>query len=248
MAGTGVCNILRTVDTPSTLPPQKRPRGGHDGRVPVPSDRPPVDRSLLRDDVYRRLRDGIIDGTFAPGEQLKDGELATWLGVSRTPVREALLRLAHCGLVVARPGRSTVVSSLDERATRDARDVVAAMHELAVRAAVPQLTSADIDAMRDAARRFSDALDDGDIDVALSADDELHAVPVTVAGNRAVAAVLEQHMPVLRRIERVRFASADGRRSPDRHEDLIRLCAAGDVDGAAAVAFETWHSLPTSAS
>jgi len=215
--------------------------------VPVPTDHPPVDRSLLRDDVYRRLRDAITDGTFAPGEQLRDGELAGWLGVSRTPVREALLRLAQGGLVVARPGRSTVVSSLDERSTRDARDVVAAMHALAVRAAVPHLTCADLDAMRDAARRFSEALEARDIDAALTADDELHGVPVAVSGNRAVAAVLEQYMPVLRRIERVRFASADGLRSPDRHDELIRLCAAGDVDGAAAVAFETWHSLPTSA-
>ncbi|MDF2575625.1 MAG: GntR family transcriptional regulator [Agromyces sp.] len=215
--------------------------------VPIPSHRPPVDRTLLRDDVYRRLRDAIVDGTFAPGEQLKDGELATWLSVSRTPVREALLRLAQGGLVVARPGRSTVVSSLDVRATRDARDVVAAMHELAVREAVEQFTAADLEAMRDAARRFADALDAGDIDAALRADDELHDIPVAVAGNGAIATVLEQFMPVLRRIERVRFASTDGRRSPDRHDELIRLCAAGDAEGAAAVAFETWHSLPVSA-
>lgn len=215
--------------------------------VPIPTNRPPVDRALLRDDVYRRLRDLIVDGTLVPGEQLKDGELATWLGVSRTPVREALLRLAQGGLVVARPGRSTVVSSLDVRATRDARDVIAAMHALAVREAVPHFTAADLDAMRDAARRFAAALDAGDIDAALRADDELHDIPVTVAGNRAIATVLEQFMPVLRRIERVRFASADGRRSPDRHEELIRLCDVGDVEGAAAVAFDTWHSLPASA-
>ena len=44
--------------------------------MPIPSGSPAVDRSLLRDDVYRRLRDAIVDGTFMPGEQLKDGELA----------------------------------------------------------------------------------------------------------------------------------------------------------------------------
>jgi DNA-binding GntR family transcriptional regulator len=215
--------------------------------VPIPVNRPPVDRSLLRDDVYGRLRDAIVDGTFAPGEQLKDGELATWLGVSRTPVREALLRLAEGGLVVAHPGRSTVVTSLDVRSTREARDVVAAMHELAVREAVGLFTEAHLDAMREAADRFTEALDAGDIDAALRADDVFHDIPVKVAGSRAVAKVLEQFMPVLRRIERVRFGSAEGRRSPDRHEELIRLCAAGDVDAAAAVAFETWHSLPVTA-
>jgi DNA-binding GntR family transcriptional regulator len=101
--------------------------------MPIPSASPAVGRSLLRDDVYRRLRDAIVDGTFLPGEQLKDGDLAEWLGVSRTPVREALLRLGGSGLVVALPGRSTRVSTIDARAVQDARDVIAAMHELAVR-------------------------------------------------------------------------------------------------------------------
>lgn len=212
--------------------------------MPIPANAPVVDRTLLRDDVYGRLRDAIIDGTFAPGEQLRDGELADWLGVSRTPVREALLRLASGGLVVARPGRSTVVSSLDLRATREARDVVAAMHRLAVLDAVPHLTDAHLAAMRAAAARFAAAVEAGDIDAALAADDELHGIPVTVAGNRAVAAVLEQFTPVLRRAERLRFTEPDAQGSLERHDELIRLCAAGDADGAAAVAYGTWSSLP----
>ncbi|MGY1733124.1 GntR family transcriptional regulator [Geodermatophilus sp. SYSU D01045] len=213
--------------------------------MPIPSTAPGVDRGLLRDDVYRRLRDAIVDGTFAPGEQLRDLELATWLGVSRTPVREALLRLAQGGLVLARPGRSTVVSPLDVRAVRDARDVVAAMHELAVREAVPVLTEADLAAMRDANRRFAAAVDSGDVESALRIDDDLHGVPVRLSGNRALARVLEQFTPTVRRAERLRFGSLRGRASVTRHEELIRLCAAGDAEGAAAVAYDTWHSLPS---
>jgi DNA-binding GntR family transcriptional regulator len=138
--------------------------------------------------VYGRLRSAIVDGTFAPGEQLRDVELATWLGVSR----------------------STTVSSVDVRAVRDARDVVAAMHEVAVREAVESLTEEDLEAMREANERFREAVDQGDLEAALSADDDLHGVPVAVAANRA----------------------------------LIRLCAAGDAEGAAAVAYDTLHSLP----
>ncbi|MCF6506624.1 GntR family transcriptional regulator [Blastococcus sp. MG754426] len=213
--------------------------------MPIPSTGPGVDRGLLRDDVHRRLRDAIVDGTFAPGEQLRDLELATWLGVSRTPVREALLRLAHSGLVHTQPGRSTVVTTLDARGVRDARDVVAAMHELAVREAVPALVEADLTAMREANRRFAAAVDAGDVEQALLADDELHGVPVRIAGNRALETVLEQFTPTVRRAERLRFGSLRGRASATRHEELIRLCAAGDVDGAAAVAYDTWHSLPS---
>lgn len=211
--------------------------------MPIPAASPPTDRRLLRDDVYGRLRDAIIDGTFEPGEQLRDAELATWLGVSRTPVREALLRLGQTGLVVARPGRSTTVSTISERAVRDARDVVAAMHELAVREAVPSLTDEDVERMRAANARFEQAVLAGDVDAALAADDELHGVPVAVCGNQSLLTVLEQFTPVLRRAERLRFASIDGRDSVARHAELIRLCAAGDVEGASAIAFGTFHEL-----
>src|SRR5690349_3486493 len=78
------CNILRigriVNDSPRLLI-SKEPECVQYIGVPIPTNRPPVDRSLLRDDVYLRLRDAIIDGTFAPGEQLRDGDLATWLGV-----------------------------------------------------------------------------------------------------------------------------------------------------------------------
>ncbi|PJJ73623.1 DNA-binding GntR family transcriptional regulator [Diaminobutyricimonas aerilata] len=204
---------------------------------------PAVDRTLLRDDVYRRLRDAIVDCTFAPGEQLKDMELAEWLGVSRTPVREALLRLAGSGLVVAQPGRSTTVSAIDEKALRDARDVVAAMHHLAVFQTAGTLDEAQLDRMREANRRFADAVEAGDVAAALEADERLHSVPVAALGNRAVDTVLDQFGPVVRRAERLRFGH-DGRASIELHDRLIALCAAGDKDGAAAVAFDTWHSLP----
>ncbi|WP_243695171.1 GntR family transcriptional regulator [Agromyces protaetiae] len=209
-------------------------------------DAPAVDRTLLRDDVFRRLRDAITDGTFAPGEQLKDSELAAWLGVSRTPVREALLRLAQGGLVVAQPGKSTCVSTIDLRAVRDARDVVAAMHELAVRESARSLTSGDLAKMREANARFGEALETGDVEAALHADDELHAVPVAIAANRAVEVVLDQFTPVVRRAERLRFTSLGGAASVERHELLIGLCERGDAEGAASVAFDTWHTLPAS--
>jgi DNA-binding GntR family transcriptional regulator len=213
--------------------------------MPVPKSSDRADRRLLRDDVYGHLRDAIIDGTLEPGEQLRDAELATWLGVSRTPIREALLRLGQTGLVVAQPGRSTIVSGISSRALREARDVVAAMHQLAVRDAVPRLTEDDLQLMREANDTFAQAVTAGDADAALDADDALHGVPVTVCGNRSLITVLEQFTPVLRRVERLRFASIDGLNSVRRHDELIRLCAAGDIDGAAAVAFGTFYGLST---
>ena len=215
--------------------------------MPVPQNSPAADRTLLRDNVYVKLRDAIVDGTFHPGEQLKDLELAAWLGVSRTPVREALLRLGTSGLVVAQPGRSTIVSEIDPRMLQEARDVVASMHELAIRETVGKLSAADIDRMRAANRRFEKAIADGDAVAALQADDDLHAVPVEAAKNRALQSVLDHFGPVVRRAELLRFQSDDGAESLRMHERLIELSEAGDVDGAMRVAFDTWHSLPDAA-
>ncbi|MCW2867018.1 MAG: GntR family transcriptional regulator [Marmoricola sp.] len=205
--------------------------------------RDPLPRRLLRDDVLERLRDAVVDGTLAPGAQLRDQELAGWLGVSRTPVREALLRLEQAGLVHTTPGRSTTVATLEDRAVADAQSVVAAMHALAVREGCPRLGERDLVEMRAAADDFAAALGAGDVEAALAADDRLHGVPVRASGNRAVAAVLEQYTPVVRRLERLRFGSLAGRGSVALHDELVAHCAAGRASEAEAVELRTWQAL-----
>ncbi len=210
--------------------------------MPIPSQQLPP-RPLLRDDVLSRLREAIVDGTLAPDEQLRDSEIAAWLGVSRTPVREALLELARAGLVRATPGRSTVVAPLDSSSVRDAQAVVAAMHALVVRDAVTRLTTEDLAAMRSANAAFADAQRRGDVEAALEADERFHSIAVDAGGNAAARAVLAQYEPVLRRAERLRFASVEGAESIARHDRLIELCEAGDADGAARLAEQTWQTL-----
>lgn len=205
--------------------------------VPLPP------RSLLRDDVYSRVRDAIVDGTLAPDEQLRDADIAAWLGVSRTPVREALLELSRAGLVRATPGRSTVVAPLDAAAVRDAQEVVGALHRQAVESAVPRITPEDLDRMRRANAAFADAQRRGDVDAALAADAEFHAVAVERCGNAALSAILATYEPVLERAERLRFASHEGRNSVERHADLIDLCAQGDADPAGRCAAAIWQTL-----
>jgi DNA-binding GntR family transcriptional regulator len=211
--------------------------------MPVPTSPSPLRPSLLRESVHDRLRDAIVDGTLAPGEVVRDTDLAAWLGVSRTPVREALLRLGDTGLVRSAPGRSTVVAEIDLAEVREAHAVVVAMHRLAVVEAVARLTAADLDRMREANERFAAAIDAGDTDAALTADDEFHRVAVDVSGNRALATVLDQFTPVVRRLERRRFASHAGTESVDLHARLVEACVSGDEQAAADVAFRTWQNL-----
>ncbi len=200
-------------------------------------------RQLLRDDAFLALRGAIVEGVLEPGERLVDAELSQWLGISRTPIREAIARLEQAGLVVTKPGRSTVVSPIDVRAVRDAQEMVASLHELAVREAVPLLGEEHLEQMRDANEAFAAALDARDVAAAIAADDRFHAVPVEAYANGAVRAVLDQHTPLLRRMERQRFSSLTGRASVVQHERIIDLARSGDAAGAARETRLNWLTL-----
>jgi DNA-binding GntR family transcriptional regulator len=202
-----------------------------------------VDRSLLRDRAYRILRDAIVTGELPPGAVIRDVELADRVGLSRTPVREALARLADDGLVETKPHSWTRVAPLVLRDVRDALVVVRAMHELAIRLAVPLMTERHHGLMRAANKRFAAALDAGDVQAAVNADDVLHDVPVTVLGNRALAATIERQMPLIRRLEKARFGSLLGRRSIGFHGLLIDACEDEDVETAVAITTRIWTTL-----
>jgi DNA-binding GntR family transcriptional regulator len=198
---------------------------------------------LLRDDAFTAIRAAIVDGTLEPEERLVDAELSAWLGVSRTPIREALARLDAAGLVQTRPGRYTIVSPLDARSMKDAQAVAAAMHELAVREAVPVMTERHLSAMRIANERFALALRTADVDAAIASDDEFHGVAVDVCANGAVRSVLDQYTPLLRRMERIRFSSLTGRSSVSQHAKIVDLAERGDAEGAAREARLNWLTL-----
>ncbi|MDR6611595.1 GntR family transcriptional regulator [Leifsonia sp. 1010] len=77
-------------------------------------------RRLLRNDVYELVLERILSGELPPGQRLRDADLTSWLGVSRTPVREAVSRLTAVGLMSTSPNRYTEVAALDETEIADA--------------------------------------------------------------------------------------------------------------------------------
>ena len=144
-------------------------------RVPIPPKLPAVDRTLLRDDVYGRLRDAIIDGTFEPGEQLRDGELAQWLGVSRTPFREAVAVLASEGLVDIRPYRGFSVHRPTAQEIDDLYQLRRALESFAIRLAVENVSNADIARLAATLDAAVSALEQGDLDAYGAHDAAFHA-------------------------------------------------------------------------
>ena len=211
--------------------------------MPVPKLQAPPARTLLRDGAYARIRDAILDGTLEPGEQLKDAELSGWLGLSRTPIREALARLEEYGLVESEPNRYTRVAPLDRRDAQDAFEVVATLHALAATLGVPRVGESELGAMRSANAEFEAALERGDVDRALATDDRFHAVLVHASANREIARSLERLTPRVKRLEQARFGSLAGRRSVSQHVRIIELCAAGNAEATAEAVRDNWLSL-----
>lgn len=115
--------------------------------------------TVLGDEVYTRLGEAILDGTLAPGERLRDHELAERLGVSRTPVREALQRLERTGLVEVAPNKYTRVTTPNDKVQSDVYELVVYLMGNAVRMAVARCdddvlddTILDAEAMIEASR------------------------------------------------------------------------------------------------
>src|SRR3954471_18159533 len=192
--------------------------------MPVPDSWSPLERELLRDRAYLRLRDAIVDGTLEPGERLRDQALCEWLGVGRTPVREALARLEQDGLVETAPQRFTRVAPIDRGAARDAFPIVAALHALAAELALP-----DPGRLRVHNEDFAQALDAREVDAAIAADDAFHGEFVRAARNPELERSLDRLMPGVRRLERLRFGSLAGRDSVAQHDAIAEAVEAKDI-------------------
>jgi DNA-binding GntR family transcriptional regulator len=204
----------------------------------------PVSRRLLSDEVFQRLRDSIVRGELAPGEKVKDAELAERLGLSRTPVREALARLADSGLVEAKPGVYTRVTTLNRHDVEQTLAVLRSLDRLAVETAVPLMSRQDLERMRQANRDFERAVADEDTDAALEADDRFHAVPLAVADNPVLRRVIEQLHPQIHRILYRKFSTLlGGRNTIEHHDQLVQVCATGDARAAAELSGRHWSEL-----
>lgn len=211
--------------------------------MPIPTRHAASPRPLLREHVYLTIRNAIVRGELAPGERVRDTELGDWLGVSRTPVREALLRLEQAQLVQTQPGRTTIIAPEDPEAVQHARQIVAELQALAARLATPRLDEQQLGILRATNEALGKALLTGDIEAAITADDAFHDLMVQACGNPLVGQHLEPLMATLRRTEYLHFAASSRPNSVQAHDAIIRACEQGDAELAARLVRENWSAL-----
>jgi DNA-binding GntR family transcriptional regulator len=167
--------------------------------MPLPQSKAPLARTLARDEAYEKLRAWIVDGTLHPGEILRDQEIAQSLGVSRTPVREALRRLEDEGFVETALNRWTRVAPLDLRKAIEMYGIIEALEVLALQTA--QLNEQDLNGMEIANASMRKAIQRKDAVAALRADEIFHGVWIARAQNSELWLLLAQLKTKLRRVE-----------------------------------------------
>lgn len=144
----------------------------------------------LRDVVFRTLRKGILRGDLQPGERLMEIQLANRLGVSRTPIREAIRMLELEGLVVNVPRKGAHVSKITEKDLRDVLEVREGLEELAVDLAIERISDEELDELYQASRNFEKMVNSADLTDLAEADEKFHGIIYEATGNRRLVQLI----------------------------------------------------------
>ena len=137
----------------------------------------------LRDVVFKTLRQAILTGELKPGERLMEIHLANRLGVSRTPIREAIRKLELEGLVTMIPRKGAEVAQITEKSLKDVLEVRRALDVLAVELACERITDAEKEDLKQACFLFEEATKTKDATKIASEDVKLHNIIVKATGN-----------------------------------------------------------------
>lgn len=137
----------------------------------------------LRDVVFNTLRKAILRGELKPGERLMEIHLANRLGVSRTPIREAIRKLELEGLVTMIPRRGAEVARITEKNLKDVLEVRRALDALTVELASDRITPEEMEALKEASLQFEEAIKLKNVTAIARADVKFHDIIVRAAGN-----------------------------------------------------------------
>ena len=192
----------------------------------------------LRDVVFNTLRKAILKGELKPGERLMEIALADRLGVSRTPVREAMRKLELEGLVVMIPRRGAQVANITEKDLNDVLEVRIALENLSIEKACARMTEEQLAQLWDAAEEFEKTMAEGNLVKLAEADVSFHEVIYQSSDNRRLNQVLNNLREQIYRY-RVEYLKDEETRNllVKEHKELYEAIRARDVKKAQEISF-----------
>jgi DNA-binding GntR family transcriptional regulator len=184
--------------------------------------------------VYDALKSAIVNLTLEPGAPLDEVTLAERFDMSRTPIREALVRLAAEGLVAQLPNRNTIVSPIDFGALPVYFEALTLMYRVTTRLAATGRTARHLDSMRRHQAAYAKAVDDEDVPGMIGHNRDFHAAIAEAGGNPYFTALFTRLLDEGRRILRLYYYRSFNDHLPrkyvNEHDAIIAAIEAGDVD------------------
>lgn len=186
------------------------------------------------DEAYAQIKQKILDNEMPPGFQALEAELALQFGMSRTPIREALLRLQGEGFVRIAPRRGMLVLSIAPEDMSEIYQVITALETAAVEILAERNPSPAMLAILDTATDDMDrALEAGDLDSWAEADERFHRALLELCGNRRLAATAMMSRDQIRRTRMLTLRlRTKPTKSNDAHRQLVDAIRRGDAEGA----------------
>ena len=192
----------------------------------------------LRDVVFNTLRQAILKGELKPGERLMELSLADKLGVSRTPVREAMRKLEQEGLVVMIPRRGAQVAGITQRDLNDVLEVRIALENIAIEKACTRMSEEVMSQLYLASRRFEKMIEEGDLVHLAEADEAFHEIIYRASDNARLIQILSNMREQFYRY-RVEYLKEEQTREQllQEHQDLMNAIRKRDVKRAQEIAY-----------
>jgi DNA-binding GntR family transcriptional regulator len=184
--------------------------------------------------VVRQLRNEIVTGELPPGTLIKDAELAARLGVSITPIREAIAQLSVEGLIDIAPNRTRHVTKVTQKNALELIDVMGVLAGAGFEWGVENLTPTHLDLMRQRQKEFVDGLRSGNVLVAWAAGADFSTIVILASGNRELQSMVDLVVARTMRILTVTAESELWTTWINGHDDILALLEAGDTAGATA--------------
>lgn len=187
----------------------------------------------LRDVVFNTLRQGILKGKLKPGERLMEIHLANQLGVSRTPIREAIRMLELEGLVIMLPRKGAQVANISKQDLRDVLELRKALDTLAVSLACERITPEVLAKLKAKSKEFEEVIKSKEFSKIAEADVEFHDIIHEASGNRRLSIMVNN---LAERIYRYRLEYIkeidDYSQLAAEHQEIVRCIENGDKEGA----------------
>ena len=191
----------------------------------------------LREVVCESLRSAISKGVLKPGERLMEIQLAEELGVSRTPVREAIRKLELEGYVVMLPRRGTYVSSLTIRDVNEVFEIRTSLESLAAALASERVTDEEMDNLQRFLVQFANDIKSGDMEHIVDTDMKFHDALYQASRNNRLVGIISNLRDQLTRFRTTSMSYPDRlKASLNEHRSLVEAIAQGDAEAAKAAA------------